>query len=378
MKKSFLALAALGAFASVAHAQSSVTLYGLVDAGLSYTNNVQSAPGESGARWAQSSGAASASRWGLRGAEDLGGGLKAIFTLENGFEVNNGSLSQSGKMFGRQAFVGLQSQFGTVTLGRQYDSAVDYLAPLSAVGTWGGTYFAHPFDMDNLNASTSSNNTVKFTSANYAGFTGGGTYSFSNEAGAFANNRQYSFGAQYVNAGLRVGAAYVQANNAGGNTTGAIDQGSTLASAITGVTGAGLRDRIFGAGASYAFGPANVGVLWTQSRLDNVEGAPGVSARANNYEVNAKYNVTPALSAGIAYTFTDGRVYANGNNAPQRWSQVGAQADYALSRRTDVYAEAVYQRTLESNGLSAAIFGAGGSSSTQNQVSAAVGLRHRF
>jgi predicted porin len=285
---------------------------------------------------------------------------------------------RSGTLFSRQAFVGLQGDYGTVTLGRQFDSAVDYLAPLSATGSWGGTYFAHPFDMDNLNATTSSNNTVKFTSANYAGLTAGGTYSFSNQAGGFANNRQYSFGGQYQNAGLRVGAAYVQANNAGSNTTGAIDQGSTLASAITGATGVALRDRTFGAGVNYAFGPANVGALWTQTRLDNIAGAPGVSARANNYEVNAKYNVTPAISAGLAYTFTDGRLYVNGENVTQRWHQLGLQGNYALSKRTDIYAEAVYQHAQEEEGLNAAIFGAGGASSTRNQVAVAAGLRHRF
>jgi predicted porin len=72
------------------------------------------------------------SRWGLRGAEDLGGGLKAIFVLENGFSVQNGRLAQDGREFGRQAYVGVGStQFGTVTLGRQYDSLVDFVAPLS-------------------------------------------------------------------------------------------------------------------------------------------------------------------------------------------------------------------------------------------------------
>ncbi len=73
-----------------------------------------------------SSGNLQGSRWGLRGTEDLGGGLKAIFVLENGFNVFNGTLGQGGDELGRQAYVGLPTtQFGTVTLGRQYDSVVD-------------------------------------------------------------------------------------------------------------------------------------------------------------------------------------------------------------------------------------------------------------
>ena len=81
MKKSLLALAALGTFAGVAHAQSSVTLYGIVDAGFAYNNN-------SGGQklYATSAGNLQGDRWGLRGTEDLGGGLKALFVLENGFQ----------------------------------------------------------------------------------------------------------------------------------------------------------------------------------------------------------------------------------------------------------------------------------------------------
>jgi predicted porin len=149
------------------------------------------------------------SRFGLRGSEDLGGGLKAIFTLESGFGIGNGKLSNNGGMFNRQAFVGLSSQYGTVTLGRQYDSVQDYLAPLTATGTWGGTYFAHPGNVDRLstNGDVALNNSVKFTSANYAGLQFGGTYSFSNNQN-FGNNRAYSGGLSYQFQGLKLGGAY--------------------------------------------------------------------------------------------------------------------------------------------------------------------------
>jgi len=114
MKKTLMVAALSGVFATAAHAQSSVTLYGLIDAGLTYTNNQNGSH-----NFKMTSGAVNGSRWGLRGSEDLGGGLKAIFTLENGFSIANGTLGQQGREFGRQAFVGLSSnQFGTVTLGR--------------------------------------------------------------------------------------------------------------------------------------------------------------------------------------------------------------------------------------------------------------------
>ena len=127
MKKTLMVAALTGVFATAAHAQSSVTLYGMIDAGSSIrTTSAGTATGQA------TSGSVNGSRWGLRGTEDLGGGLKAIFMLENGFNVMNGRLGQGGDEFGRQAFVGLStSQFGTVTLGRQYDSVVDYTRPLA-------------------------------------------------------------------------------------------------------------------------------------------------------------------------------------------------------------------------------------------------------
>ncbi|KDB06829.1 hypothetical protein LIG30_3848 [Burkholderia sp. lig30] len=357
MKKTLIVAAAAASFATVAHAQSSVTLYGVLDAGITYQSNVASKD-----RWAMGNGI-DQSRFGLRGSEDLGGGLKAIFTLESGFNIGNGRFANNNGMFNRQAFVGLSSNYGTVTLGRQYDSVQDYLAPLTATGSWGGTYFAHPLNNDNLSTDGgyAANNTIKFASANYAGLQFGGTYSFSNNTN-FGNNRAYSGGVSYQFQGLKVAGAFSQANNPGTAANGAID--------AVNVQG---RVRTYGAGASYAFGPAEVGAAWTQSRLDSTVTG---SVRADNYEVNGKYNLTPALGLGIAYTYTNARL---GGDTSAHWNQVGLQADYALSKRTDVYAQAVYQRA---SGANAAIYNGGALSdqlsSSINQTAATVGLRHRF
>ena len=248
MKKKILTAALLGVLASTAHAQSSVTLYGLIDVGITYTNSqLTSSGGHSNVQL--TSGAVDGSRWGLRGAEDLGGGLKAIFTLENGFNVNNGTFGQGGREFGRQAFVGLSSNdYGTVTLGRQYASMVDYVGPLALTGTqYGGTHFAHPFDNDNLNNNSFSiNNSVKYQSANYAGFRFGGLYGFSNDAGAFANNRAYSVGASYEWGPFNFAAGYLHLNNsatsqtaANFNSNGAVTDGLTIVAARQQTWGAG-------------------------------------------------------------------------------------------------------------------------------------------
>ena len=223
MKKTLLATAVLGTVSLSAHAQGSVTLYGLIDAGISYVNNARA--GTSHDHLVKyDDGVASGSRWGLRGTEDLGGGLKALFVLENGFNTGNGAFGQGGAMFGRQAYVGLsQNGVGSVTFGRQYSFSTDFLGGNYAIGsqTAAGNYAYHINDVDQLTSSRI-NNAVKFSSANFAGFTFGALYGFSNQAGAFAgapatgtaaapvagSSRAYSFGVNYANGPIGVGAAY--------------------------------------------------------------------------------------------------------------------------------------------------------------------------
>ena len=385
MKKTLIIAGIMGAFAINAHAQSSVTLYGTLDAGLVYTNN------QGGHNnWQQGSGTVSDTYFGLRGSEDLGGGLHAIFTLEDGFNINNGQFNESNTLFNRQAFVGLQSdQYGTLTLGRQYDSVVDYLGPLSEAGSgYGNNLAAHPFDNDNLDNSFSIKNAVKYQSANYAGFHFGGLYGFSNDAGQFANNRAYSAGASYTNGPLNVAAAYLQLNNSLGNTNsgGAVSAGAGSNANLTAAT-----QRTYGVGANYSFGPATVGLLYTHTQDDNLIAGnqngvgftvpTGTNLHLDNYEVNGKYALTPALSLNAAYTFTNGHATGGTSDGDPKWQTVSLQADYSLSKRTDFYLEGVYQHasgTLGDGSANVAMINTLSPSSNGNQVAATVGLRHRF
>ncbi|GAB6850013.1 porin [Paraburkholderia sp. A1RI_3L] len=383
-KKISFALATAGAFAaSAAHAQSSVTLYGLIDAGIMYTNNVVSGK-TSGPLWQATSGNINGSRFGVRGSEDLGGGLKALFVLENGFNVQSGKLGQDSRFFGRQAYVGLSSsQLGTLTLGRQYDSLVDYVAPLSATaGTFGDASFAHPFDNDNLNHSLRISNAVKFASNDYAGIKFGGLYAFSNNTD-FAMNRAYSFGASYTNGPLSVAGGFLQINGSKGATAsspGAVDLAESAANGKGGFALGADRMRSFGGGINYAFGPFVTGFVYTRSEYENSGsfGSTGGTVSFNNFEVNGKYAVTPALSLGLAYTYTNGHVDNTSTfGADPKWHQVDFQTVYKLSKRTDVYLEAMYQHASGKNYV-AFINTAGGASSTANQVVGTVGMRTRF
>ncbi|MFX1765828.1 porin [Paraburkholderia sp. A1RI-2L] len=386
MKKTYILAATVAAAAGSAHAQSNVTLYGLIDAGLTYVSNEASTSspmspnGLTGGKavFGMTGGNVQQSRWGLRGVEDLGGGLKTVFNLESGFNVTNGSTVNS-SLFNRQAYVGLSSQYGTVTLGRQYDSMVDYVAPMSATGTWGGTYFAHPGDDDNLNGSFSLSNTIKYQSANYAGFSASALYGFSNSAG-FADNRAYSAGMGYANGGLRLGAAYLQLQGLdSSNANGAVQNLPAFTTAnLPGVQ----NQRTWGLGASYAFGPMIVGTVFTQTRLQDK--LADASVRYNNYEVNARYNLTSAFYVGAAYTYTQGLRNTPGSGASDNrsahWNQFGLQADYSLSKRTDLYAQSVFQiGANNAEGTNAAqINGTGAPSTSRSQVVVTTGIRHRF
>ena len=158
MKKHFpevkAALAGAAVFVALpAFAQSTVTLYGVVDNGIGYQSSATTLGSTSGGHSAVKilTGVWLGSRFGLTGAEDLGGGTKAVFQLENGFDVNTGKNGQGGREFGRQAFVGLASdRFGTLTLGHQTPFAFDVLGPLSTAYLGASWYAFHPGNIDQL------------------------------------------------------------------------------------------------------------------------------------------------------------------------------------------------------------------------------------
>lgn len=381
MKRYVAALAASTACAGVAEAQSNVTLYGVIDTGLNYTNNVNGH-----ALTEVASGHVNGSRWGIKGAEDLGGGNKAIFQLENGFAGDTGALGQGRRMFGRQAYVGLESnQYGRVTLGRQYDSVVDYFAPTTANGNWAGWQFSHPLDNDNTDNSFRLDNTVKYASPNFGGFRFGGAYAFSEDA-SFSNNRTFSLGASYAAGSLNFGLGYLQADHAGSTQRGALaTNDANFAADLT---------RIIGAGVNYTAGPAVLGFAYSTSyfnkptnntylgALVDSAGGPIDSLRYHNFEVNGKYQITPAIFVGGQYVLSLVKYDATTGDAKPLVHTMGLMASYAFSKRTDIYAQTSYQvvkggktGTLLDNGY---IPSAQGPSSTNGQITARVALRHRF
>ncbi|WP_310076366.1 porin [Paraburkholderia graminis] len=392
MKKTFFAAAAAGSLASAlpvdSHAQDSVTLYGVSDAGITYVNKVASATGH-GSVLKYGDGVSQGSRFGIRGAEDLGGGLKALFVLENGFNSGDGTLGQGGAMFGRQAYIGLAKDgIGSLTLGRQYSLSTDILGAGYTTGsqTPAGNYAYHINDLDQL-VQSRLNNAIKFSSANFAGLTFGAMYAFSNStnfsgaptttAGTTTtqgSSSAYSFGANYTNGPFGIGAAYTNIRYPNGATP---PFGVSVANVNTG----GLRDlETFGIGSRYAIGAGLAWANWTRTKLEPLAGR---SSTLNNYEIGGRYLFTAALNVGLGYTFSDLSDRSEG-----KWHQVNGAVDYALSKRTDIYFLAVYQKASGSNSVAGrsvqvqAEIGSApsfiGNAGANSQLVTRVGLRHKF
>ena len=189
MKKTWVALAVAGAFAAgAAQAQSSVTLYGIVDVNYMWQDT------DAGSFSAINSGHQSGSRWGMRGSEELGGNMKGLFTLEGGYSPDTGTLGQGGRLFGRQAWAGLDTSLGTVVLGRvallsSGTGSFDMMGRLDPFLTGfglagaGNTFYS-------LNA-TRVDNAILYKSPKFAGFEVGATYSLNisgNESQISGNN----------------------------------------------------------------------------------------------------------------------------------------------------------------------------------------------
>ena len=192
--------------ASPAFAQSSVTLYGAVDDAITYVNNQN---GHSNVYLRQ--GNLYASKFGLQGKEDLGGGTFAIFDLQNGFDLNSGALSSSGLIFNRQAYVGLQNQnLGTFTAGRQYTPYYLFVGPLTGSSWLTGATGAHPGDIDGLDTTVRINNSATYTSPIFYGVQASAMYALGGIAGSAGKGQTWSAALRYSAGPVSLAAAILR------------------------------------------------------------------------------------------------------------------------------------------------------------------------
>ena len=371
MKRYLLLSCVSVVMAGPACAQSSVTLYGLISEGLMYTNN------SGGHKLIQmASGIQQGSRFGLTGSEDLGGGTQTIFTLENGFSITNGTLGQGGRMFGRQAFVGVTNdRLGQLTFGRQYDTMSQSLGGFEAAQQF-ATYGPPIGDNDNLFPTFRVNNAVQYQSPTISGLKFRSSYSFSNKAGGFSDNSDFNAGLTYGNGPLNLAVAYhsVLSPNDPGNSGGAVsgDYGLTSPFVTNPATEAAVsKQQMYGAGGSYVIGNARLSLLYTHTEFDYMDHSRlGLS----NYEATATDYLTPTILIGLGYIYTDGRYEPSGKSP--KWHQVETGIDWFLSKRTDLFLVGIFQKAA-GDATFAQIYD-NSPSSSKEQFSASVGIRHKF
>ena len=389
MRKSLFALSILSTVAGTVHAQSTMTLYGILDEGLminTNAKNVVNGKNVGGRQFSVDSNAGTqGSRWGMRGAEDLGGGTTAIFVLESGINVSTGAFGQGGTAFGRQAYVGLASNsLGSVTLGRQYDSINDYVGNYGFAAAYGGSTTEHPGDLDNVNHTFRANSTIKYASSNFNGLTFGGTASLGGVAGEISQSSGYSLGANYGNGPVGIGVAYELFRNpsALGSILNSNASAATFNSLNSGYLGTKPANsmQIITTGGSYQFGAAKIGAVYSNTKYMNIGAFNGATATFNSYELNAFYRLTTALSLSGEYNYTKGNA-VKGDIGDQMYNQFSLLLDYALSKRTDVYLLGTFQNasgTSSTGAAAVADIGSLGDSSNNHQAVARIAIHHKF
>lgn len=369
-----------GMLAFAGHAQAGVVFYGQIDNGIFYSTNQG---GKHAVQFVASP--TGASRWGMRGTEDLGGGTRAIFGLASLTSSANGTTWPDGSVFGNYAWVGLDNRAaGTIKLGRMLDTVGDYLGDFAAGGSWGGSFHAHPLDNDNVWGTFFVNNAIKYQSIALAGLEFGGMYGFSNKAVAasgagsgFADNRLWAAGVRYAVGPLKFAAVYEQLDHPGDDAHGPLGAVDVADANFT-----AARQRIYGIGGSWAFGRIDLLSNITRTVLSSPTsewqnpGFTGASSMSfDNYEIDAIYHVTGALAVKGAYTYTIARV----SGKSPHWNQLGLLMEYALSRRTRVYVDGVFQRVHgDGSRFSYAQINDLSPSSGSSQALLGVGMTHRF
>ena len=355
MKKPIAIAIAIASLASLtltpSFAQSSVTMYGIVDTGVTYVDNIAG-----GSSTQVRSGNLLTSRLGFRGTEDLGGGLKALFNLESGIAVDTGSIQ--GNFFARQAWVGLGSaSFGDIKLGRQLPTISDLFigsqqAPYlgNAAAAIDGAALAAGSSVARFNNMTQTrvDNAIKYQSPGLSGFKVHAMAALGEVAGSNSAGRILSLGGSYSSGSIDAALAYheKQCPDAGGCAAGKD------------------KDKIFGVGGSYKFNGNRIGVVYTsQKNALNVAG--------NNADVLDLLLLVPVgqMVLGAGYQHLNDKTALN-----QDTSQINLAANYLLSKRTRIYT--LYSHQSVKNGGKAGMYSVTSSKGKQNQFS--VGILHTF
>lgn len=339
MKKTLLGLALLAPLTALVHAQSGVTIAGTVDGGVRYQTNADAAGGSKIS--SGSNGYYSSNKLDFIGNEDLGGGNRASFILESGFNLGTGQLDNTtSTLFNRQAFIQIEGAAGALSAGRQYTISHDFILVFDPFGF----HYTPLIPLTRASSGTRFNNDLKYVKS-FGGLKIELENSFGENAGSYNQGSARGAGVTYDFGGLTVGAEINRRNILVGT--------------------AYHNDNYYLVGAAYQVGPLKISGGFMS---DNVINAPNVqNLRTRDSFAGASYNLSPQWTLTGGYYLTDAPT-----DKAQRRGLTIVGLDYALSKRTRLYLEADYTRYRHALVSTLNTVGA----PTQGAVT--TGINHRF
>jgi predicted porin len=358
MNKHILAAAVAAVVCGTASAQTNVQVYGLMDLGLEHISN---ASASGGSVTNVSTGGTNNSRFGFRGTEDLGNGLKAVFNLEGGILADTGN--SDGALFRRQSNVGLEGSFGRVVLGRSYTTVYDFINPFDPMGyaphySWGPT--GNGTLSSKYGMTTGFDNIVKY-SGEFAGLKIGASFGAGEVPGNAADGRKLAAAVGYETGPLRFAFTGERVNG------------------TSNAAGARSVSKVYHAAAAYKITKAiDLKVAYRNYKLTPASGA---EVRADTWWTGANYQLTPVVTLiGVVY-FENVKAGATPLDTRSDPMMFELSARYALSKRTFVYTTAAHAKAKDGGraGLTRDSSADGGNTGfSAHQTGLMLGIQHRF
>ena len=356
-------LAATAAAHAQVPAQPGVQLYGLIDLSVEHLNHV--GPARDSLTRVPSLGSSLPSRWGIRGSEDLGGGQRAVFTLESGFAPDSGASNQGGRLFGRQAWAGLAGGWGTLMLGRQYSM---YYLSMQDAGILGPNLYGLG-SLDPYIPTARFDNTVGYI-GRFSGITLGAAYSLGRDVAAAPGGTNCPGENAADSQACRAASVMLKYDQANWGVAAAWDRQKGGTGASAGLTSSALSDTRKNINAYVKF--HGIKLAGGLVRRDNEGGLPGLRRSDLSY-IEAAWQFAPALSLEGQVARLDYKDSANDATL------VSLRTSYALSKRTVLYATAGHINNDGSMGISASGGQPGGAPAAGGtQTGVALGVRHAF
>jgi len=343
-----------------AAAQDSLSIYGTLDAGPKYVDDIRG-----GHQYSFGSGGLQPERIGFRGVENLGNGMKVDFRLESGVLTGKGSTVSPTSFFNREASLALSGSFGSLRLGRVPDLMYDYIPKYLSPPALTAIVNKHPGNWDNYASQYQFSGALTYTSPKFAGFQFGSQYGVTEQPGGSARMRNTSLGVTWTNGPVRAALVAAEHRNRPVDIAGRMGLSQAFGQELTpGTSVATDYVRNIAAGVSWNSASYVAGAAYSRTRMR----AKGADATQHNIDIGGMWRITPvnALQAVFTHTRFDSA----------KWNELKVVGIHSFSRRSHAYIQAQYQRAG-----GAARFAAIqdiGVSSSNSQTVLSLGLLHSF